>query len=377
MELAAYRDTFPITQRYAFLDHATGAPLGNHVTRAIQAHIERALAAPPSQVRDALAETAERIKQRAAALIHAARADEIAIVPNAVIGLNTAANSLPLQPGTTVLVLDGEDPAHVYPWMNLAARGILVKRIAQSDGGLDLEQLDRWIDSRTRVLALSSALPATGFRHDLAALGAAARQRGLFFVVDASQTLGAFPVDVQAYQIDFLVADAGRWLLGIPGAALLYCRHDLLDRLQPGAYVGATSTLPPINVRDYGFTLHTSSERFTIGESGDLAIAGLAAALELILEIGEAPIAERILDLTDILIGDLRERGHTLRTHAAPRHRSGIIVLEHPTPQAAYDRLLAAGIVATRRPSGLCLAPHFYNSEEDVLRVGSALSKHR
>src|SRR5207247_1905643 len=159
---------------------------------------------------------------------------------NTAMGINIAALSLPLRPGDNVLVLDGDYPANIYPWMNLAHRGVLTKVVPSHDGGLDLDLLVSRMDSRTRAVAMSTVVFATGFRNDLLALGKLCKERGIFFVVDGIQSLGALPFDVRAANVDFLACGSQKWLLGPPGGGFLYVRRELLDELAPGAYVGTS-----------------------------------------------------------------------------------------------------------------------------------------
>ena len=374
-DMTTYRAEFPITAEYAFLNHAAISPVSTRVARAVQEHLALAQRMPFDRMRDQFTSLGSELRERAARLINAARTDEIVPMPNTAEGINTAANSLPLRAGDNVLVLDGDYPAVVYPWLNLASRGVLVKWVPLTDGGLDLNCLEARIDAHTRVIALSTAMFATGFKNDIAAVGALCRARGIYFVVDGIQTLGAFPLDVQACHIDFLACGGQKWLLAVPGSGFLYCRHDLLDDLQLGAYVGATSTVDPYNFLDYNFTLQPSAERFNLGSSNLLGQLALNAALGMLLEVGSETTSSRILALTGTLIADLQERGFPIHSNLQREHRSGIVIVGVPDAQAAYEQLLAAGIVTSPRGAGLRVAPHFYNSDEDVLRVGEVLGR--
>lgn len=377
MDLGAYRYEFPVTERCAFLNHASVATYNRRLVAALTAHAEQMRDLPFDHLLQDLLVLTEDFKERVASLIGAARPDEIVPMQGAGVGINTAAYSLPLAAGDNVLVLQGDYPANVYPWLNLASRGVLVKFVPQRDGGLDLDLLEARIDNRTRAVALSSAMFATGFKNDLCAAGELCRSRGIYFVVDGIQTLGAMPLDVQECRIDFLACGSQKWLLGAPGSGFLYCRHELLDELQPGAYVGAFSTLDPWNFLDYNFTLQSSSERFTVGTPNIPGLVALHASLELLLEVGIDKIARRIRQLTDILIEDLQARGYRILSNLAPEHRTGIVIVDAPEPVAAYQKLLAANVITSARGAGLRVSPHFYNSEADVLRVGEVLGDRR
>lgn len=373
MDFSTYRSIFPITAEYAFLNHASISPYSTRVTEAVAAHTQTMQTQPFDHLRDTLLDLISRFKLQVAHLINAASPDEIVAMPNTAMGINTAVASLPLRPGDNVLVLDGDYPANIYPWLNLAPRGVLVKWVPQHNGGLDLDRLAARIDNRTRVIALSSTMFATGFRNDLASVGALCQERGIYFVVDAIQTLGAFPIDVQACHIDFLACGSQKWLLSAPGSGFLYCRQGLLDELQLGAYVGAASTVDPFNFLDYNFTLQHSAERFSLGTPNIMGMVALDATLALLLEAGMSQIGEHVLALTDVVIDDLQGRGYHILSNREPAHRSGIVIAEVPNPQAAYEQLLAANVVTSVRGAGLRIAPHFYNTDADVLRVGEVL----
>jgi selenocysteine lyase/cysteine desulfurase len=295
-------------------------------------------------------------------------------MPNTATGINTAATSLPLQAGDNVLLLEGDYPANIYPWQNLAYRGVLTKWVPQHNGGLDIERLKQRIDKRTRVIALSTAMFATGFRNDIAAVGQLCKERGIFFVVDAIQTLGAFPIDVQACHIDFLAAGSQKWLLSAEGSGFLYCRRELFAELQPGGtYVGASSVVDPLNYLDYNFTLPDNADRFNLGTFNWLGIVALNATLELLHEVGHERIASKVNQLVETLINDLSERGYQFAASTAPEHRSGFVVVQVPEPSETSKQLIAADIIVMPRGPGIRIAPHFYNSFDEVLRVGEAL----
>lgn len=369
------RAEFPIAATHAYLNHASFSPLSSRIVAALHEHLALMQTQPFEAVRDQVVGVMTDFKTRAARLINAVRDDEIVPIANTAFGINAAALSLPLRAGDNVLVLEGDYPALIYPWLNLASRGVLVKWVPQHMGGLDLDRLVARIDARTRVIALSTAMFATGFMNDVTAVGALCRERGIYFVVDGIQTLGAFPLDVQASQIDLLATGSQKWLLSPPGSGFLYCRHELLDELQPGAYVGATSTVDPFNFLDYNFTLQPSSERFNLGTPNFPGIVGLHTALGMFEEIGISTIAEHIIQLTDILIADMQERGYRVLSNLAPERRSGIVIVEVPEPEAAATRLLEANVVTSARGAGLRISPHLYNNEQDMLRVGEALGK--
>jgi len=375
MELHEYRREFPITHRHAFLNHASVSAQNHRVIQALTAYFARGESQPFDRLLPDLLGLREEFAERVAALINAARSDEVVPMGGTASGINTAANSLPLRAGDNVLVLEGDYPAVIYPWLNLAPKGVLTKVVPQLQGGLDLDVLQARIDYKTRVIAISTAMFATGYRNDMAAVGRLCRERDIYFVADGIQTLGAFPLDVQECQIDFLACGSQKWLLSEPGAGFLYCRHDLLRELQLGAYVGSASTVDPLNFLDFNFTLQDTAERFSLGTPNLLGMVALNASLALLHEVGIERISERVTTLTDVLIHDLSGLGYPVLSNLAPERRSGIVLIGVPDPEGQYERLMAANVVTSLRGAGLRVSPHFYNTEEDVLRVGEVLGR--
>src|SRR3954453_1204958 len=256
-----YRPLFPITQRYAYFNHAGVSPVNTRAIAAMQAFNERTGQESFGDFREEIEGQLLDLRRRIATLINARSVDEIVLMSNTATGINTAALSLPLRPGDNVLVLDGDYPANIYPWMNLAYRGVLTKIVPARNGGLDLDLLETRIDSHTRVIAMSTVVFATGFRNDIEGVGRICKERGIFLVVDGIQSLGALPFDVQAANVDFLAAGSQKWLMGPIGSGFLYIRRERLDELVAGPYVGAASVVDSANFLDYNFTLQPTAER--------------------------------------------------------------------------------------------------------------------
>jgi selenocysteine lyase/cysteine desulfurase len=363
-----YRPLFPVAERYAYFNHAGVSPMNIRTAAAIRGFAKRTVEEPFDAIRDDMTAMLADLRQRIATLIDARSVDEIALMSNTAMGVNTAALSLPLRAGDNVLVLEGDYPANIYPWMNLAHRGVLTKIVPAPSGGLDLDLLESRIDKRTRAIGMSTVVFATGFRNDLEAVGRLCKERGIYFVVDCIQSLGALPFDVQAIGADFVACGSQKWLLGPLGSGFLFARREILDELVPGAYVGTSSVVDSANFLDYNFTLLPTAERFNIGTSNSISHYGLHASISLIQEVGVEAIAERVLMLAGVAIGALQERGLRVSTPDLA-HRSGIVIVEVDNPEATVARLKAENIITIQRGKGIRIAPHFYNTEEEIMRA--------
>jgi selenocysteine lyase/cysteine desulfurase len=231
---------------------------------------------------------------------------------------------------------------------------------------------------RTRVVTLSHVEFASGQRHDVAAIGKFCRENGKLFVVDAIQSLGALPVDVRAMNIDYLASGGQKWMLSAEGAAIFYCRRELLERTRP-LIIGAVSVENFMAFSEYDYTLAKNARRY---ESGTYNIAGLRAlrgAMEMLLEPGADAISNRIKLLTDRLIAGVREKGYRIASPREGQQWSGIVSFSSPT----HDHEQIVRTLRKQHKTELIVrggrlraAPHFYNTEEQIDRLIARLPSH-
>lgn len=373
LDVHSLRSLFPITTRYIYLNHAGVGPCPLPVTGALTAMAELLASQPLDPMWDRLAEVVQENKDLGARLVGAERPDEMVFLAGTAMGINIAANGLPLDAGDNVIVLDRDYPATIYPWMNLAPRGIQTRFLPTPSGCMDLDALAHIIDSRTRVVCASTAMWTTGFRNPIVDLGRFCRERDLFFVLDAIQTLGVLPLDVREAQVDILAAGGPKWLLAGSGTGLLYVRREVLRRMRNGPYVGALSVTDPFNYEKLDFTLADTSDRFVLSGWPLPQIAALNAALRLLLETGIERIADHVLELTCVAAEDLQRRGYKIVSDMREDRRSGILIVSVPDLEAAYQRLTDAGICVSKRGGGIRISPHLYNTDDEVLQVGAVL----
>ncbi|HKY63583.1 MAG TPA: aminotransferase class V-fold PLP-dependent enzyme [bacterium] len=371
-EVRRYRELFPVTRHWIYLNHAGVGPISRRVAEAVEAYNREAL--EHGYTRGAAwHKRIEEIRSACAKLIGAS-ASELAFVKNTSHGLSLAARGLNLGEGDEVLIGQLEFPANVYPWMALEKQGVVLKKIPASNGALDLDRLADLMTERTRVLSLSTVAYGTGYRLPLADIGKLCRDLGVFFAVDAIQSLGAFPIDVERDYVDFLSSDAHKWLLGHEGIGIVYVGKAWIDRIEP-ILLGWNSVVGCLDFDRIDFHLKADAQRFEEGSPNGLSIYGLGGSVELLLEIGIERIAARILGLTEILIAGLQKLDCILQTPLEPRLRSGIVSFRLPG-DAGNRRLIQLerhlyenGIYAAIRAGGLRLSPHFYNTEEEMDRV--------
>src|SRR3990172_2164432 len=368
MDIKRLRKEFPVTKKYTFLDHACIGPLSHRAAEYMRAFVED-MCKNGGVHEDGWVEEVEKARGLTACLL-GCTAEEVAFTKNTSEGLSFVANGLEWKQGDNVVITNIEFPANVYPWLNLKEKGVEVRFVQEVEGRIPFESILAMVDNRTCVISLCFVEFTTGFRNDLKRIGTLCRERGIIFVVDAIQGLGALRLDVKEMGIDFLAADGHKWLMAPEGAGIFYARHEAMDRLAVRE-VGWASVVDKENYLDYNFTLRPDASRFECGSLNTLGIYGLMGSLELILEIGIKEIEERVLDLTDHLVNGLENKGYKIFSSRRKGERSGIVSFysEHQDLAAVRNTLKSWGIIVNLRDGRIRVSPHFYNTHEEIDRL--------
>lgn len=365
----SWRSEFPVTETYTYMNHAGVAPLSRRVQDAMTGFLEDATVNGAVNAKR-WEEEAEVCRDAAAQLINADAA-EVAFMKNTTQGILIAANGIDWRTGDNVVTTAVEFPANVYPWWSLKERyGVETRMVPERAGRIHVEDVASAIDERTRVVTISHVEFASGFRNDIQALGEICRERDIWFVVDAIQSLGAIEVDVGSCNVDILAADGHKWLLAPEGAAIFYCANEKRERLI-NTNVGWASVVNPRDFLNYDLTQKPDATRFEEGSYNSVGLYGLRAAIALLLEIGIPTIEARVLELTAHLITGLETKGYRVVTPRANSERAGIVIFESDrhTPTEIYEILYAENIVTAARGTGIRVSPHFYNTTSEIERL--------
>ena len=364
-----WRSEFPVSETYIYMNHAGVAPLSRRGQDAMAGFIADATTNGAVHADD-WAETAEVCRVAASRLINA-EATEIAFMKNTTQGILIAANGIDWREGDNVVTTAVEFPANVYPWWSLKERyGVSTQMVPEREGCIHIEDIAAAIDERTRVLTISHVEFASGFRNDLEALGKLCRERDIWFVVDAIQSLGVVEVDVKSCNVDILAADGHKWLLAPEGAAIFYCADERREQLI-NTNVGWASVVNPRDFLNYDLTQPPDATRFEEGSYNSVGLYGLKAAIELLHDIGISAIEARVLALTARLIAGLVAKGYRVITPKTDTDRAGIVIFESSqhTPTEIYEMLYAENIITAERGSGVRVSPHFYNTASEIDRL--------
>lgn len=364
---------FPVAEHWAYLDHAAVAPLPKRSGDVLRAWID-------DQERNGVVHWLDweakltTHRKNLASLIHAHH-DEIAFVNSTTQGIGLVAEGFPWREGDSVVTAADEYPSNIYPWMNLASRGVTLRTVPSREGRVWIDDLIAAMDDSTRVLTISHVEFASGFRNDLDALGEACRERGVAFFVDAIQGLGPLTIDVERTPIDFLAADGHKWLLGPEGAGFLYVRRDWIERLRPLG-VGSHSVVGSYNSAANDFKLKPNAQRWEGGSFNMPGLQAFGASVGLFLEIGPELVSRRILDQAEQVRAIAHEAGWTSVGSTRPEDVSGIVALEKAgtDPDLVVKALRLRGVAVACRRGRLRFSPHVYNNNDDFARLREGLA---
>jgi selenocysteine lyase/cysteine desulfurase len=368
------RHLFDLPDDVAYLNCAYMSPLLKRAVEVGTEAIGRKLRPWRIHAEDFFTES-ERARALFAGLL-GAHVDEIALVPAASYGLAIAAANLPVAPGRRILVLAEQFPSNVYTWRALAAQSgaemVTVERPEDDDW---TRAVLACLDQRVAIAALPHCHWIDGGLLDLAAIGARCREAGGALVVDATQSLGALPLDLAAIRPDYLVCPGYKWLLGPYSLGYLYVapQHAHGRPLEQN-WIARRGSEDFARLIDYQDAYQEGARRFDVGERSNFALVPVGSVgLEQLLAWGVDRIAATLAAKT----AAIAERAAALGLEAAPAHlRAGhYLGLRFPegAPRRLPERLAERQVYVSVRGDSLRVTPHLYNHEQDLDRLFEVL----
>jgi len=370
-------EQFPVAAAQIFAGHGGVTALPRCVAEAMRGYVTRSC--EQHQEFGAVLQDIARTRIRCAQLIDA-QPDEIALLGPTSLGLSIFANGLEWKSGDELLCYIDDYPANVYPWLNLRRLGVEVKFLRPDrPGRITPELVKAALTPRTRMVALASCHFLTGWRIDVNAIGALLRRHGVLFSLDAIQTLGAFHTSVR--EVDFLSADAHKWLLGPLAIGIVYVAKRNFPTCQP-TLIGAWNVRSPQFITQEEIVYPETAQRYEPGVLNITGMYGMVAAIDMLLGVGLDTVSARILDVRDYLHERLASLGfETISPGFDEPWRSGILTVQHPAHDSAklFRALETAKIAASLRntrdgAAWMRFSPHFYNTREEMDRIVEALA---
>ena len=373
---ASDRGLFDIPDGVVYLNTASIGPRLHTVTRAGEAALERF--ATPWEIRPAdWFEGAEAVRGLFADLV-GGRPDCVALVPAVSYGIALAARNVPVRAGSTVVILEDQYPANVYAWRRVCAeRGATVRYAGRSPSRSLTDAVLRLVDERTAVVAVPNCHWTDGAWVDLERIGAAAREAGAALVVDASQSLGALPLDVGRVRPDFLVSVGYKWQLGPYGLAYAYVDERWHEDGAPleESWLTREGSEDFSGLVDYVDRYRSGARRFDGGEFPQFISMPMArAALSQLLAWGVDEIQAALSGITLRIERRASDLGLDVEeTQGRVGHMLGL-GLPRGVPERLGDELRRRGIHLAIRGDKLRVAPHLHTTERDVELLVEALT---
>jgi selenocysteine lyase/cysteine desulfurase len=368
------RHRFPIFENRIYINSCSQGALSDSVRAAYETYLEDwdERGAPW----DYWVEKSEDARQAFAGLVNASP-DEVAVTTSVSAGLSAIATGMRYARRSKIVTTDWEFPTVGQIWHAQEMRGARVVHIeADGAGELPLERFEREIDEDTAIVSVTHVCYRNGARVDVPEVARIAHERGALVVLDAYQTAGSLPLDVDELGVDFLAAGVLKYLLGSAGLAFLYARRDVVERVWPTATGWfADKNIFEMDHRDYSPA--PTASRFQSGTPPIPAIYAGVAGIELMQEIGVADTRKHVNALNARLIEGLDELAATVVTPRRPKRRGALVCVRCKDAPALVRALGREGIVTSDRDSNLRISAHAYNSSDDVDELLAALQRHK
>jgi len=373
----ARRAAFPVCRNHIFLAHAGVTVLPQCAADAVIEYTRRSCE-NHQEFGDVLRDVNET--RRICAEFIGARAEEIALLGPTSLGLSLFANGLPWRAGDEILCYANDYPANVYPWMDLARVGVVIRYLEpERPGEITPELVANAITPRTRMAALASCNFLTGYRIDVDAIGKLLHERGVLFSLDAIQTLGASLLSVE--HVDFLSADAHKWMLGPLAIGIVFVKRDHFELLRP-TLLGAWNVRSPNFITQSEIAFPATAQRYEPGVLNVAGIYGMRASLQMLMNVGLNNVHTRILEIKAQLVAELQALDFEIIAPTSGPNASGITTFRHPRADMAalfraFEENKIVGSLRFDRAGNqyIRLSPHFYNTRDEIAQVVDTLRR--
>ncbi|SHF67378.1 aminotransferase class V-fold PLP-dependent enzyme [Pedobacter caeni] len=294
--------------------------------------------------------------------------EETAFIPSTSMAMNIMAYTFPNN--QRLLTFKDDFPNSYLPWLH---QGFEVDYVDSDEQGMiHLSEIEAAITPDTKILISSDVMYRTGFRQDLQKLGAICKARGILFIVDATQSFGVLPIDIQACQIDILMFHAYKWLSAGFGVGGMYVRKELLSSLRK-PFIGFFNAEHGADVSSV--SIKEAASAYELGKTPYLNILMFRYMLKHFSEIGMEAISERMKYLANYLVNKCRQHQLNLISDFAPEHRSGIFNIKADGVTKA--ELNEQGIAVRASQGIISLGISFYNNEADIDTLVHYLTKRK
>ncbi|QLK09722.1 aminotransferase class V-fold PLP-dependent enzyme (plasmid) [Priestia megaterium] len=369
---SSYRSLFPVLSEYVHLASCSQGAIAQPVSRAIEDYHNSLLSSGTNWEQAMLKMQATR--EKFAELINA-EPDEIAICTSVSDVLSAVATCLPYHHTKNRIVLTDMDfPTVGHVWYAQEEYGANLSLIRSSDGILSLEQYEKEVTERTLLTCISHVSYYNGYTQNLKEIADIVHKKGSLLFVDAYQSAGHIPIDVKEMNIDILSTGTRKYMLGIPGVAFLYIKKELAEQLKP-RHTGWFGQENKTKFDIYNSTYASGACRFETGTPSFISVYAAYEALNLLLDVGINHIHSYLKELAEFTREFGLQSGLHINSPLATEVNSGIISFYMENASEIEKRLREKNILVSARKDVIRMAPHFYNTKDEVKYAITELSK--
>lgn len=368
-EIKTIRQNFPFLETgRVYLNHAAISPYSKEVKNALDTFIQERHIDPIENFEQSV-QMSKETRSLVAKLIQSSTTDLISYVGNTSDAISAVAEGFPWKSGDQVVLNRLEFPANVQPFRILKNRGVEIVFAEDRNGKITPEQIEAAITPKTKMVSISAVQYLTGYRADLKNIGELCRSHNIFFVVDGIQGLGAVPIHVEEMHIDALGSGGHKWLMSPMGIGFLYLSEKLAAELKPYK-TGWLSVTDPWDLSNFDQPWLPVSNHLETGTPNMLGITGLGASLKTYHKWSGERISKQVLKLSTHIIESLQKYpGVDILTPVKENERAGIVTFSsqnHPNPDETVQDLKKKKITISARKGMFRLAPHYYNTTEEI-----------
>ena len=376
-------NAFPAKKNSLFLAHCSISPMQKQAKEAAQGYLE-AMAAEGIRGLPPYYSLIPRFHQKCAELFKSDAAN-ISSIHNTAEGMCLIANGYPFQPGDEVISYVHEFPSNHYAWRLQEKRGVKLILLGDHDPlggfadvdspkGWSMDELEKKVSDRTRIVALSHVQFSSGYAADLKELGTFCKERNIDLVIDGAQSVGCLPLYPEEYNVAAVAVSSWKWLMGPFGAGLMYTSPEFREKIEV-TMAGATSMQQGLEYLDHNWNPYEDGRKFEYSTLSWEHLAALNGLLDgVFLKYDMEDIRREVLRLQDIFLQYLDPDLFTPLLFQ-DINRSGILaILPKSDTEKLVENVGKKGVVVTQRSEYIRIAPHFYLSDEDMKRAAECFN---
>lgn len=361
------RNEFPLQKSLLYFNHAAVAPWPQRAVQAV-CNFARESGEQGAKNYPRWMQMEQHLRTQIKNLIQAPSIDDISLVKNTSEALSIIAYGMDWRVGDKVVFLEQEFPSNRIVWESLRSLGVVPIKVVVAEGQSPEDALLAACDEKTRLISLSTVQYASGYRMDVARIAQYAHTHKIHWGLDAIQSLGALPMDVQALDVDFVAADGHKWMLGPEGLAILYVREAFRAQIKPLQF-GWHMVQQSGQFDQQNWTPATDGKKYEPGSPNSVSVHGLEASLSLFNELGMALVTSRILANTQYMIEEVQRTANLeLVSSEDLRSRSGICSFRPRSHSISdlFSHLTQQQVVCALRGNAIRFSPHFYNDTDQI-----------